>query len=130
MARTDCTCAVLERERFLESVQSNPELAGRIISYFAQELRAYDDMMASPSEEADAADEEARLYELAGHFLKQGAGRRTRGTRCSVYQQPVSRRAHARGGHSKRLASVRRQGRATAAARARGACAGSSRTAR
>ncbi|MGO9411349.1 MAG: cyclic nucleotide-binding domain-containing protein, partial [Spirochaetia bacterium] len=37
VARTDCTCAVLGRDRFLESVQSNPELATRIISYFADE---------------------------------------------------------------------------------------------
>ena len=26
VARTDCSCAVLGRERFIESVQSNPEL--------------------------------------------------------------------------------------------------------
>jgi CRP-like cAMP-binding protein len=72
-ARTGCTCAVLERERFLESVQSNPELAGRIISYFAQELRAFDAMVASPSDdEARAADDETRLYELAGYFQKKG----------------------------------------------------------
>ncbi|MFI5369830.1 MAG: Crp/Fnr family transcriptional regulator, partial [Spirochaetia bacterium] len=52
IARTDCTCAVLGRERFIESVQANPEVASRIISYFAQELRAFDEMVVSPSEEA------------------------------------------------------------------------------
>jgi CRP-like cAMP-binding protein len=72
VARTDCSCAVLERERFIESVQSNPELAGRIISYFAQELRAYDDMMTSPSDEATARDEEARLYQIAQYLVKKG----------------------------------------------------------
>ena len=72
VARSDCTCAVLERDRFLESVQSNPDLAGRIISYFAQELRAYDERVASPSDEASAADEDARLYALADHFLARG----------------------------------------------------------
>jgi CRP/FNR family transcriptional regulator len=72
VARTDCTCAVLERERFIESVQSNPELASRIISYFAQELRAYDDQMTSPSEEASARDDEAHLYSLAQHLAQKG----------------------------------------------------------
>ena len=54
VARTDATCAVLTRERFIERVQGNPELASRIISYFAQELRAYDDLMTSSPEEAGA----------------------------------------------------------------------------
>ena len=74
LARTACTCAVLERERFIESAQSNPDVAGRIISYFAQELRAFDDMVASPSEEASITDDETRLYELAEHFQKAGKG--------------------------------------------------------
>ncbi|MGA2976878.1 MAG: cyclic nucleotide-binding domain-containing protein [Spirochaetia bacterium] len=72
VARTECACLALERERFIESVQANPELAGRIISYFAQELRAYDDMMATPSDEASAADEEAHLYALARHLFEKG----------------------------------------------------------
>ncbi len=72
VARTDCTCAVLGRDRFLESVQSNPELATRIISYFADELRAYDDMVALPSEKAGPSDEEARLFELGMYFARAG----------------------------------------------------------
>jgi len=68
IAHTDCTCAVLGRESFLESVQGNPELAERIISYFAQELRAYDDLMTSPSATSHAADEEQHLFALADHF--------------------------------------------------------------
>jgi CRP-like cAMP-binding protein len=72
VARTDCSCAVLERERFIESVESNPELASRIISYFAQELRAYDDQMTSPSEEVSARDDEAHLYQLAQHLAQRG----------------------------------------------------------
>jgi CRP-like cAMP-binding protein len=70
MARTDCTCVSLERERFLENVQSNPELAGRIISYFAQELRAYDDLMTSG--ESGAVDEQAHLWSMAQHLLSKG----------------------------------------------------------
>src|SRR5271169_4124541 len=72
IARTDCICAVLERERFIESVQANPDVASRIISYFAQELRAFDEMVVSPSEEASASDDETRLYELSDYFQKKG----------------------------------------------------------
>jgi CRP/FNR family transcriptional regulator len=72
VARTDCTCAVLGRDRFLESVQSNPELATRIISYFADELRAYDDMVAVPSDKAGRSDDEARLFELGMYFARIG----------------------------------------------------------
>lgn len=72
IALTDCTCAVLDRERFLESVESNPELAERIISYFALELRAYDDLMTSPSASSQAADEEQHLLALANHFQSKG----------------------------------------------------------
>jgi len=72
VARTDCTCAVLGRDRFLESVQANAELATRVISYFADELRAYDDMVAVPSDKAAPSDEEARLFELGMHFVNSG----------------------------------------------------------
>jgi len=71
IARTDCMCAVLERERFIESVEANPEVAGRIISYFAQELRAFDQMVVSPSEEASVSDDATRLYELAEYYQKK-----------------------------------------------------------
>jgi CRP-like cAMP-binding protein len=72
VASTDCACAVLSRDKFLDSVQSNPELAERIISYFAQELRVYDDLMASPSVAVHAADIEQHLYGLADHFQTKG----------------------------------------------------------
>ena len=72
VARSDCTCAVLERDRFLESVQSNPDLAGRIISYFAQELRAYDHLITSRTDEGSAEDNETTLYRLAQYLAKKG----------------------------------------------------------
>jgi CRP-like cAMP-binding protein len=94
LARTDCTCAVLGRDRFLESVQSNPELAGRIISYFAQELRAYDNMVASPTDDAAASDEEARLFELAGYLMKKGRPAHARHA-YGVYQARFPTGSHA-----------------------------------
>jgi len=75
VARTDCSCAVLGRDRFLESVQSNPELASRVISYFAHELRAYDNLMTTPSGEAESGDDEEYLFELASYFAKRGRAR-------------------------------------------------------
>jgi CRP-like cAMP-binding protein len=72
VAKTDSACAVLGRDRFIERVQSNPEVASRIISYFAQELRAYDDLMTAPGEEASARDSETSLYALAEHLAKKG----------------------------------------------------------
>jgi len=74
-ARSECTCAVLGRERFIESVQANAELAGRIISYFARELRAYDDMVAARGEGAAFVDEEGQLLAHARYLqaAKRGA---------------------------------------------------------
>ncbi len=69
-ATSDSTVVVLERETFLGLVQSKPELASRIISYFAEELRAYDEMIVGPST-ADLSGEEARLFELGGLFLRR-----------------------------------------------------------
>ena len=120
IARTDCTCAVLERERFLESVQTNPELAGRIISYFAQELRAYDDMVAAPSEEASAADEEARLHELAGHFLKKGRTAHARHV-LDVYRGRFPQGLHA-GEAAERIAGLKGKGAEPAVPTQRGLC--------
>jgi len=75
VARTDCTCAVLTRDRFLESVQSNPELASRIISYFAQELRAYDNLMTAPTADSGGGEGEEYLLGLGGYFARRGRAR-------------------------------------------------------
>ncbi|HEY9593710.1 MAG TPA: cyclic nucleotide-binding domain-containing protein [Spirochaetia bacterium] len=107
VARTDCRCVVLEREKFLESVQSNPELAGRIISYFAQELRAYDDMMTRRSEEASAADAEAHLYEHSVYWEK--ANRLGHAAHVlEVYRKRFPAGAHAADA-AKRLAAIRKK---------------------
>ncbi len=105
VARTDCTCAVLGRDRFIESVQANPELAGRVISYFAQELRAYDDMMAGPSEEAAAADDDAHLFALARHMQSRGRNAHTIHA-LEVYQRRFPKGMHA-GPAAKVLAALK-----------------------
>ncbi len=66
-ARTDCRVAAMDRDGFIEHVQSRAELATKIISYFAEELRAYDELMMR--EAPDTAADESRLFELAGQFL-------------------------------------------------------------
>jgi CRP-like cAMP-binding protein len=78
IARSECVCAVLGRERFIESAQANPELAGRIISYFARELRAYDDLVAAREKGAAEVDEEALLVAQARHLLTAGRGQHAR----------------------------------------------------
>jgi len=120
VARTDCTCAVIERERFLESVQSNPEVAGRIISYFAQELRAYDDLMTSPNAESSAGDQDAHLFKLARHLL--GKGRADHALRAfQVYLDQFPGGMHAAEAAA-RLSELRARGRAPPAAAERGMC--------
>jgi CRP-like cAMP-binding protein len=120
IARTDCTCAVLERERFIESVQANPDVAGRIISYFAQELRAFDEMVVSPSEEASVSDDETRLYELAEHFQKKGREAHAHHA-LSVYQSRFA--AGSRGAEAAtRLAALAGRGSVLPAPVTRGLC--------
>jgi CRP/FNR family transcriptional regulator len=119
-ARTDCTCAVLERDRFLESVQSNPDLAGRIISYFAQELRVYDDQMASPSEESSAADDEAYLYAQARHFADKGQAAHAHHV-LAVYLARFPKGMHATDA-SRMLAALNAKGTKPAIARQKGLC--------
>ncbi len=120
IARTDCTCAVLERERFIESVQANPDVAGRIISYFAQELRAFDEMVVSPSEEASVSDDETRLYELAEHFQKKGRAAHAHHA-LDVYQRRFA--AGSRGAEAAaRLAALAGKGSVLPAPVTRGLC--------
>jgi CRP-like cAMP-binding protein len=71
-AKSDCVVAAMERECFLELVRSNAELAPRIISYFAEELRVYDDMMLGSSYHLDLTGGETRLFELGELFLQLG----------------------------------------------------------
>jgi CRP-like cAMP-binding protein len=106
VARTDCTCAALPRERFIESVQSNPELAGRIISYFAQELRAYDDLITSSA--GEAVNEEAHLYVLTEHLYEKGQ------PPYALHSLEVYCRRFPEGAHvaeaKKRIAALRQKG--------------------
>jgi CRP/FNR family transcriptional regulator len=120
VAKTDCTCGVLDRERFIESVQSNPELASRIISYFAQELRAYDDLMTSPSDEANARDDEAHLYQLAQHLAREGRPAHALHA-LQVYTTRFPRGVHAEEG-KRQLAALRAKGAASPAPQMRGLC--------
>jgi CRP/FNR family transcriptional regulator len=120
VARTDCSCAVLERERFIESVGSNPELASRIISYFAQELRAYDDQMTSPTDEASARDDEAQLYQLAQHLAQKGRPAHAVHA-LQVYTSRFPQGMHAEEG-KRQLAALKAKGAAVPTPETRGLC--------
>ena len=102
VARTDCTCAVLGRDRFIEAAQSNPDLASRIISYFARELRAYDDLVAARSAEVTPADDEDQLFSVAGHLAAAGSARHAH----ARHVLEVCLRRFPRGGHAAEAAKM------------------------
>ncbi len=120
VATTDCTCTVLDREAFMESVQSKADLAGRIISYFAQELRAYDNLMTTPSDEAVSADTEAHLYKLAGYLLEKGRKGHARHV-LQVYLDSCPRGMHVEEA-TRQLAALRAKGGASAGPVQKGFC--------
>lgn len=124
-AITDSTIVVLDREKFLRLVESNPELALKIISYFAAELRAYDNMIVAPAGGSSTASagsglevipsgasetdgRESRLFELGESFIRKD--------RASYAMHVFSsyQKSYPAGIHSKevkeRLAALRHKG--------------------
>lgn len=73
IARRDSVIITLKRERFIELVQQNPKVAIKILNYFANELRTYNEMMFSldPPEDEFIPDE-TRLFDLARHYRLTG----------------------------------------------------------
>lgn len=73
IARRDSVIITLKRERFIELVQQNPKVAIKILNYFANELRTYNEMMFSldPSDD-DYISDDTRLFDLARHYRLAG----------------------------------------------------------
>ena len=73
IARRDSVIITLKRERFIELVQQNPKVAIKILNYFANELRTYNEMMFSldPPDD-DFIPDETRLFDLARHYRLAG----------------------------------------------------------
>jgi CRP-like cAMP-binding protein len=68
-ARRDSIVVAIQRDKFIEMVQSNPPVALKIVSYFAGELRAYNEMMFSiEDEDRDLLPDETRLFNLGDYY--------------------------------------------------------------
>jgi CRP-like cAMP-binding protein len=69
-ALTAVRCVSLQRERFLSLLQKNSDIAVKMINFFADELRVYDDMMFSVGDR-DQVSEDEEMFRLGEHYYKR-----------------------------------------------------------
>ncbi len=73
IARRESVVVAIKREKFIDLVRNNPQVAIKIINYFAEELRAYNDMMFSLEEpDQDLLPDSARLFNMGESYHKKG----------------------------------------------------------
>lgn len=73
VARRDSVVITLKRERFIDMVQQNPEVALKIVNYFAEELRTYNEMMFTLGGEGpDILPDDLQLFNLGLHYYRKG----------------------------------------------------------
>ena len=70
IARTDTEILTFKKPKFIELVQKNQEIAFKIIRTFADELRAYDDMMLSLSGDPDILSDDVRLFTIGMYYYR------------------------------------------------------------
>ncbi len=71
VALKDTVVVSVNRSRFIYLVQQNPEIAIKIIRYFAEELRLYDEMMFSLKEtDSSMVPEELKLFNVGEYYFK------------------------------------------------------------
>ncbi len=76
VALKDTTVIIVNRAKFIFLVQRNPEIAIKIIRYFAEELRLYDEMMFSMKEgDSGMVPEEIRLFNIGDYYTRAKATR-------------------------------------------------------
>lgn len=74
VALKDTVIIAVNRSRFIYLVQQNPEIAIKIIRYFAEELRLYDEMMFSLKEtDSSMVPEELKLFNVGEYYFKAKA---------------------------------------------------------
>ncbi len=74
VALKDTVIISVNRSRFIYLVQQNPEIAIKIIRYFAEELRLYDEMMFSLKEkDSSMVPEELKLFNVGEYYFKAKA---------------------------------------------------------
>ncbi len=70
-ALTDCVLIELTKENFLRLLQKNSEIAFKVINYFAEELRIYDEMIFGNKDSADIQTCETDLFELGKFYINR-----------------------------------------------------------
>jgi CRP/FNR family transcriptional regulator len=76
VALKDTVVIAVNRSRFIYLVQQNPEIAIKIIRYFAEELRLYDEMMFSLKEsDSSMVPEELKLFNVGEYYYKSKANK-------------------------------------------------------
>ncbi len=71
-ARTDCEIHIFKKENFLALLSKNSDIAMKVINNFADELRAYDEMIFSMKARRESVPDDIRLFRLGIFFLRQG----------------------------------------------------------
>lgn len=70
IAQRDSVIITLKRDKFIQLLLDNPKVAIKIINYFADELRAYNDMMFTLDHaETDLFSDEIKLFHLGEYYL-------------------------------------------------------------
>jgi len=69
IARRDTQVLAIRRERFIEMLRQNPDIAMKIITFFAEELRTYNDMVfGEENDDRELLSDERKLFELGRHY--------------------------------------------------------------
>jgi CRP-like cAMP-binding protein len=71
-AKTDSVILIFNRESFLALLSKNADIAMKVINSFADELRAYDDMIFSIRDRRDNITDDMKLFSLGEYFYRQG----------------------------------------------------------
>lgn len=73
VAGRDTMVLALRRAHFIEMLRQSPEIAMKIVSFFAEELRTYNEMLVSMEEEKpDLLTGERKLFELGRYHHEKG----------------------------------------------------------
>jgi len=71
LARTECVVVQLHRDSFLNMLQKNSEIALKVINYFAEELRTYDEMIFSLRDLEDDEPPEIEMYHMGEYYYRR-----------------------------------------------------------
>ena len=74
IARRETVIVTMKRNHFIYLIQKNPEIAVKLLRYFAEELRLYDEMLFSLTEhESDMVPNELELFNMGEYYQKRNS---------------------------------------------------------